>query len=394
MSRAPNKLNAKTLLRINMRILTLIHEFPPIGGGGGRAAYDICLELAARGHDVTVLTAHMAGLPLNEMQDGFRVVRIPSKRTEAFVASFQTMLAFDLAGLWAGLTLIWRSRPDIIHTHFAVPAGALAFALSLLTGVPYILTAHLGDVPGGVPEKTAHWFRWLKPFTNPIWRRAKQVAAVSEFTRQLALAHYPVDIRVIPNGADFTRLVTEKIEVNKTPRIVFAGRFMPQKNPLAIVRALSALKDLDWTCSMLGDGPLFDQVKAEIEKHGMTERFHLTGWVTPADVLNEFSQSDILFMPSLSEGLPVVGVDALVKGLAIVASRIGGFLDLVESDRNGYLVEIQDEAGFSSALRDLLSNRERLAEFRRASLEKSKDFDIGKIADQYETIMRSVVGES
>lgn len=377
-----------------MRILTIIHEFPPIGGGGGRAAYDICSELAARGHDVTVLTAHMDGLPLDEMQDGFHVVRIPSKRTEAFVASFQTMLAFDLAGLWAGLTLIWRSRPDIIHTHFAVPAGALAFALSLLTGVPYILTAHLGDVPGGVPEKTAHWFRWLKPFTNPIWRRAKQVAAVSEFTRQLALAHYPVDIRVIPNGADSTHLVTEKIEVNETPRIVFAGRFMPQKNPLAIVRVLSTLKDLDWTCAMLGDGPMFGEVKSEIEKHGMSRRFHLTGWVTPADVLNEFSRSDILFMPSLSEGLPVVGVDALVKGLAIVASRIGGFFDLVDSDRNGCLIEVQDEAGFSSALRELLSNREKLTEFRRASLEKSKDFDIGKIADQYETIMRNVVGES
>lgn len=377
-----------------MRILTLIHEFPPIGGGGGRAAYDICSELAARGHDVTVLTAHMDGLPLDETQDGFRVVRIPSKRTEAFVASFQTMLAFDLAGLWAGLSLIWRSRPDIIHTHFAVPAGALAFALSLLTGVPYILTAHLGDVPGGVPEKTAHWFRWLKPFTNPIWRRAKQVAAVSEFTRQLALAHYPVDIRVIPNGADSTHLVMEKIEVNETPRIVFAGRFMPQKNPLAIVRVLSTLTDLDWTCAMLGDGPMFEEVKSEIEKHGMSQRFHLTGWVTPADVLNDFSRSDILFMPSLSEGLPVVGVDALVKGLAIVASRIGGFFDLVEADRNGYLIEIQDEAGFSSALRELLSNREKLTEFRRASLEKSKDFDIGKIADQYETIMRSVVGES
>lgn len=374
-----------------MRILTLIHEFPPIGGGGGRAAYDICCELAARGHDVTVLTAHMDGLPLDEKQDGFRLVRIPSKRTEAFTASFETMLSFDLAGLRAGLPLIWRFRPDIIHTHFAVPAGALSFALSLLTGVPYILTAHLGDVPGGVPEKTARWFRWLEPFTKPIWRRARQVVAVSEFTRQLALAHYPVDIRVIPNGADFTHLVTEEIEVSATPHIVFAGRFVSQKNPLAIVRVLSALNDLDWTCSMLGDGPMFEEVKAEIEKQGMSKRFRLAGWVTPAEVLKEFSRSDILFMPSLSEGLPVVGVDALVKGLAIVASRIGGFLDLVDPGQNGYLIDLKDEAAFSSALRELISERGRLVQFRRASLEKAKNFDIGKIVDQYEAIMQSAV---
>ena len=100
-------------------------------------------------------------------------------------------------------------------------------------------------------------------------------------------------------------------------------------------------------------------------------------------------------MPSLSEGLPVVGVDALVKGLAIVASRIGGFLDLVTPNENGYLIEVKDEAAFSSALRDLLSNRERLVNFRRASLEKAKNFDIEKIVDQYEAIMKkTVIGES
>lgn len=373
-----------------MRILTIIHEFPPIGGGGGRAAYDICRELAARGHDVTVLTAHMKGLPLEEMQDGFRVVRIRSMRTEPFVASFWTMLAFDLAGLWAGLALIKRFNPDIIHTHFAVPAGALTFALSRITGVPYILTAHLGDVPGGVPEKTAQWFRWIQPFTKPIWKNASQVVAVSEFTRQIALKHYPVDVHVIPNGADFSHLVTKNVEVNQAPRIVFAGRFVSQKNPLAIIRVLSTLKDLNWTCAMLGDGPYFDEVKAEIERQGMMDRFYLSGWVTPAVVLREFSTSDILFMPSLSEGLPVVGVDALVKGLAIVASRIGGFLDLVDPGKNGYLIDLTDEAGFSSALRELISNRVLLAQFRCASLEKAKDFDIEKIVEQYAGIMENV----
>ncbi|NJN79096.1 MAG: glycosyltransferase, partial [Anaerolineales bacterium] len=185
-----------------MRILTVIYEFPPIGGGGGRAAYDICKELTTRGHDVTVLTAHMQGLPKIEMQDGIRLVRISSFRTEAFVASFWTMLAFILIGFLVSLRLIFFHRPDVIHTHFAVPSGALAWMLSVLTGIPYILTAHLGDVPDGVPEKTASWFRWLEPFTRPIWKHAKKVIAVSEFTRHLALKHYDVNIQVIPNGAD------------------------------------------------------------------------------------------------------------------------------------------------------------------------------------------------
>ncbi|MDO9299801.1 MAG: glycosyltransferase family 4 protein, partial [Anaerolineales bacterium] len=256
-----------------MRILTLIYEFPPIGGGGGRAAYDICKGLVARGHEVTVLTAHMQELPFEEYKDGIRLVRISSLRRDTFGASFMTMLGYVLSGLWAGLRLIRLDRPDIIHTHFAVPSGALAWMLSIVTGIPYILTAHLGDVPGGVPEKTGKWFRWIEPFTHPIWKRAKKVIAVSEHTRQLALQHYSVNIEVVPNGADVKHLAPSKIKVNLPPRLVFAGRFVPQKNPFAIIKTLSQLKDLNWNCSMLGDGPLFEDVKREIEKAGMSERF-------------------------------------------------------------------------------------------------------------------------
>ena len=376
-----------------MRILTVIYEFPPIGGGGGRAAYDICKELVSRGHDVTVLTAHMHGLPFQNSEDGIRVVRISSLRKEPFRATFFTMLAYVLAGLWAGLRLIYIHRPDIIHTHFAVPSGALAWTLSVLTGIPYVLTAHLGDVPGGVPEKTGKWFRWLEPFTKPIWKRAKKVVAVSEFTRQLALIHYAVDVQVIPNGVDVLHLVPAEIKRSKQPHLVFAGRFVYQKNPIAIIKILSQVKDLDWTCSMLGDGPMFGDVKKEIARNGMADRFILPGWVTPEDVLAQFSQSDILFMPSFSEGLPVVGVQALAKGLAIVASRIGGFLDLVDHEKNGYLIEVHDHVVFSQVLRDLISNREMLLQFRKASIEKSRDFDIQKVVEKYQLIFQNVLDE-
>ncbi len=374
-----------------MRILTLIYEFPPVGGGGGRAAYDICKGLAARGHEVTVLTAHMQGLPFEEYKDGIRLVRISSLRREMFGASFMTMLAYVLAGLWAGSRLIGRDRPDIIHAHFAVPTGALAWMLSILTGIPYILTVHLGDVPGGVPEKTGKWFRWVEPFTVPIWKRAKKIIAVSEHTRQLALKHYSVNVEVVPNGADVKHLAPSEIKLNTPPRLIFAGRFVPQKNPFAIIQVLSQLKDLNWTCSMLGDGPLFEDVKHEIEKAGMSERFDLPGWVTPDTVLEYFAKSDILFMPSLSEGLPVVGVQALATGLAIVASKIGGFLDLVDNGKNGYLIEVRDVSAFSNSLREIISDPSVLLRLREASVEKSHQFDIQKVAEQYQAILQGVL---
>jgi glycosyltransferase involved in cell wall biosynthesis len=293
---------------------------------------------------------------------------------------------YFLSGLWAGYRLIKRWQPDMIHVHFAVPGGALAWALSKLTGVPYVMTVHLGDVPGGVPEKTSLWFRWVMPFTHSIWRDAKRVVAVSEFTRQLALKHYRRKIEVIPNGVDLDRVRPASIRVQKPARIVFAGRLIQQKNPLQIVYTLAEVKDLPWECVIIGDGPLMSDVQRAIAECGLQERFTLTGWITPERVLEWFDRCDILFMPSFSEGMPVVGVQALAKGLAIVVSKIGGFVDIVDDRINGYLLELERPFEFSSALRDLLSNETRLIQFREASLKKVTQFDIVHIAEQYEQI--------
>jgi len=376
-----------------MRILVLIHEYPPIGGGGGRVAQDLCLGLAKLGFEVTVLTAHFQGLPLDESAGGVRVIRLKSLRREPYKASFIAMGAYLLTGWTAGIKLARQWKPDLIHVHFAVPAGALAWGLRRWTGIPYVLTAHLGDVPGGVPEKTGRWFRWIYPFVPPIWRSARRVIAVSEFTRQLAGRHYSVPIDVIPNGVDLSDLDPGKIHVGEPPQIVFAGRFVAQKNPLQIVRTLAQLRHLPWRCVMAGDGPLRPDIEAAIEQQGMGERFTLPGWITPEQVIAFYKESDVLFMPSLSEGFPVAGVQGLAMGLAVVASRIGGWMDLVNHGENGFLVDPAHEQGYIEALDDLLGDPQRLYRFRQASREIANKFDLAGIVDQYARVYREVASK-
>lgn len=379
-----------------MRILVLTYEFPPVGGGGGRAARDICEKLVERGHEVTVLTSHLKGLSRVEMLSGVRVVRTPSLRRKAFVATFYDMGAYVISGILAGIRILRDWKPDVIQVHFAVPTGPAGWTLSHLSPlvlnrrVPYILTAHLGDVPGGVPEKTKTWFRWIYPFTPPIWKDAAQVVAVSEFTRQLAIKHYPVDIQVLPNGVDTLALDPGEIQVGNPVRIIFAGRFMAQKNLLQIIRVLSGLSDLPWRCRLLGDGPLRPQIEAEIAATGLQERFELPGWVTPEQVLEQYAQSDILFMPSLVEGFPLTGVQGAAMGLALIASRVGGFIDLIHPGENGYLYDPMDTQGMQAGLRSLLSNPELLLQMRRNSRSLSKRFDLNNIVDDYEVIFNRV----
>jgi glycosyltransferase involved in cell wall biosynthesis len=220
------------------------------------------------------------------------------------------------------------------------------------------------------------------------------VVAVSEHTRSLALKHYPVEIAVIPNGVDIEALTPLNLNPGLPPRIVFAGRFVPQKAPLQVVRTLAELRHLPWTCAMLGDGPLRPQVESEIAAQGLQDRISLPGWVTPEEVIEVFRQSDVLFMPSLSEGLPVVGVQALALGLAIVASRVGGFIELVEEGGNGFLSNPEDQAHFVNSLRILIEERDRLAEFRQTSRERATRFDLRAVGLAYEAVLKQAIDQT
>jgi glycosyltransferase involved in cell wall biosynthesis len=219
--------------------------------------------------------------------------------------------------------------------------------------------------------------------------------AVSEHTRTLARQRYPaVDIQVIPNGVDVQALVPPDLNPGRPPRLVFAGRFVAQKAPLQVIRTLASLRDLPWTCTMLGDGPLRPQVEREIAANGLQERIRLPGWVTPQSVVETFGRSDVLFMPSLSEGLPVVGVQALAMGLAVVASRVGGFGELVEDGENGFLHAPQDQSGFAASLQALIEDPDRLGRFRSVSRARAVNFDICAVGQAYEAVLERAAGEA
>ncbi len=96
-------------------------------------------------------------------------------------------------------------------------------------------------------------------------------------------------------------------------------------------------------------------------------------------------------MPSLSEGFPLTGVQGLAMGLAIVASQVGGFMDLVIPGENGYLCLPNDLAGMQNALRQLLTDGYLLQRMRERSREHSRQFDLATVVTGYEEIFVNVV---
>lgn len=375
--------------RAAVKILVLCYEYPPVGGGGGRVAATVAEELAARGHEVRVLTAGLKHLPPREERNGVTILRAESFRQREDTCSVPEMGLYLLTNFWPALQLARSWRPDIIHAHFAVPTGVLAMPVGRLLGIPYVLTAHLGDVPGGVPEQTEGLFRLVNPVAKRIWARASRTTAVSSHVATLANRAYQISPDIILNGVKRSSLTLDFSE-KATPKIVMLGRLSVQKNPLLAIESLARIKDLPWSFEIIGKGPLGATAREKATALGIADRIVWRGWLSAGEVSQSLLQADILLMTSLHEGLPMAAVEALQHGVAIVGSRIPGLADVISEGKNGVFCDLTAES-FAQSLRRLLENRSLLTKLRQGSLERSAEFDLDRQVDIYEKVLRQAV---
>ncbi|MEI6072120.1 MAG: glycosyltransferase family 4 protein [Verrucomicrobiae bacterium] len=374
-----------------MRILTLCYEYPPVGGGGGRMAHNVAAALVRRGHEVRVQTAWMKGLPKNEVRDGVEIFRTFAFRRRADLCTVPEMAGYLATSFLPSLAHIRNWKPDIVHAHFAVPTGVLALACRVFTGKPYVLTAHLGDLPGGNPDQTDALFHILNPLIRPVWKNAAGISASSSFAAGLARTAYDVAPQIILNGIP----MQGRAETARPPAHPIAlaaiGRFNPQKNFPWMLRTLAGC-GFPWALTLIGDGAQRGEIEAAIRAAGLGDRVRMLGW-TSEDVMRDvLARADILLMPSTSEGNPVAAIEALKHGVAILGSDIGGLSDLIEDGRNGFAVPIATPAAFQEKLSLLASDPALLHRMKSRSLEISKRFDLVSLAEAFETLLRESSG--
>ena len=373
-----------------MKILVLCYEYPPVGGGGGRMAHNVGSALVRRGHQVRVQTVRMPDLPAHEVRDGVEIFRTSGFRHRADFCTVPEMAGYLATSFLPSLRHIREWRPDIVHAHFAVPTGALALACKVLTGVPYVLTAHLGDLPGGNPDQTGGLFRILNPFIKPIWNNAAGISASSSFAFGLARAAYGVKPRVILNGISMEGKRVTADRPSSPLELVAVGRFNPQKNFPWMIGALAGC-DFPWRLSLIGDGSQRADIESAVRAAGVEGRVSLMGWVAESAMREVLANSDVLLMPSTSEGNPVAAIEALKRGVAILGSDIGGLSDLIENGTNGFAVPIATPEMFREKLAWLAAHPDSLHKMKAASLEAADRFDLDKISADFESLLSNSV---
>lgn len=376
-----------------MKVLVLCYEYPPLGGGGGRVAKTVAEALVARGHEVRVQTAALGWRSIREAIGGVEVFRTASGRRAPERCALHEMAAYCLTSFLPALRHVREWQPEVIHAHFVLPTGLLAWAVHRLTGVPYVLTAHLGDVPGGAPGQTEGLFRVVTPFARLVWSEAAGHTAVSAWVCELATRAFHRKPEIILNGIQLGENAPQHDTTRTTRHLVFVGRLNPQKCPLFLIDVLRQLPSRDWRLTVVGDGELMPELRERVSSAGLAERVRLTGWLDGPAVERVLQDADIFLLPSTFEGLPVAATEALKHGLALLVSDIPGLHDVVDDGVNGFRLPPGDAALWAEKIGSLLGQPSRLAAMQQASWEKVQTFDLRHRAAQYDALLSRAAGQ-
>jgi glycosyltransferase involved in cell wall biosynthesis len=333
-----------------VKVVVLTTSYPRFpGDAAGRFVADAVEHVRTRGVEVDVVSpasfrhfgiAYGGGVASNLRHPG-RAVLLP-----AFLASF------------AHAARRACRDADLVHAHWW-PAGAVA----RLTGVPYVVQLWGTDVElvRRVPP--------LRPVARNVLKSAELVICASRALADEARLLGAREIRVIPSGVNVPAQVGPEED---PPHVLFAGRLSPEKGVLDLLAAANGLPLV-----VVGDGPLRRQVPQAI------------GFVPHDELGRLYARAAVVACPSRREGFGVVAAEAMAHGRPVVASAVGGLLDLVADGETGILVPPGDVAALRAALERLLGDsalRKRLGEAgrERARAELAWDVVLDRTLEAYE----------
>jgi glycosyltransferase involved in cell wall biosynthesis len=345
----------------------LISGFYPGIGGGERQAQRLSKALIASGWSVRVLTRRHTGypdwpdLPPKDVVDGIPLTRLYSRGSLKIGASL-----YVLNGLWH---LLRRGRSGIYHAHDIGTVGWLAVAARYLLGGRCFIKLRSGRLYYK-QQYASLLARWQ---FSTLLRLADKVIVVNSEVEQLLSEMGIPEQRVIriPNSVDTDNFrppsAEEKLAVRRRlglsvykAVLLYVGRLDPIKGVDVLLRAWALVPEHLRAHSQLvlvGDGAERENLLHLANSLNMQESVSLTG--LQQAVRDYYWASDVFVLPSRTEGMSNSMVEAMACGLPVVASNVGGALDLVQADGNGLLFESEDQRDLAQKLGLMLNMADR-----------------------------------
>ncbi len=230
---------------------------------------------------------------------------------------------------------------------------------------------------------------------------ARFAVAISDFGRSqlmtLVAEERWGDVHLVRCGIDPREFAAGPAPHNRDPHILCVGRLVALKGHPLLVSACAELhaRGIPARLTLVGEGPERSRLESLARRHGIGDHVRFTGAVGQDEIRDLYRSADVFCLPSLSEGLPVVLMEAMALGVPVLSTRIMGIPELIEDGRSGLLVSPGRVDQVAAALERLLTDPELRARLAAGAREKVRsEFDVDVWARRLREVLTTTVGTS
>lgn len=364
----------------------------PTYGGSGVVATELGKSLANRGHSVHFISYKQpARLDFFTGNIFFHEVYVSHYPLFDF-PPYETALTSRL------VDVVKFEKLDVLHVHYAIPhASAAVMAKQILAAegihIPIVTTLHGTDITLVGKDKS------FEPVVSYSLNQSDGVTAVSASLKHDTYEHFHVskDIEVIPNFIDFERFSKQAKEhfkkavaPNGEKLLVHTSNFRKVKRVEDVVRVFAKVREhVKSKLILVGDGPERQNIEQLCRELDICDGVSFLG---KQDAVEEvLSISDLFLMPSETESFGLAALEAMACEVPVISSNAGGIPELNIDGKTGFMCNVGDVDTMAEKAVYILSDDDRLKQFKRNARERALDFHIDKIVPQYEAMYDRVI---
>ena len=358
-----------------MKKKTILYVMPQFGLAGAETMCENLINAVNKDkYNIIILSLYNYHSAITERleKNKFKIIYLDKKS------------GLDLSMIKKIKKVIKEVQPDIIHTHrYVLEYVYPALLFKKFKKIKMIHTVHniaSKEVIKPLQLLQHHLFR--KKLVTPV--------AISEIIQDSIVELYGLkkdEVPVIYNGINLKNCIV-KDDYSKFKTILHIGRFENQKNHFELIDLFSKFieenKLDDVKLKLIGDGPLFEDVKKYIIDKKMEKKILLLGNRTSC--YNDLHDADLFVLPSKYEGMPMTIIEAMGTGLPIIANNVGGIPNMITSSFEGFLANSNLE--FNNMLNEVYSNPKLRKKIGKNALKKSIFFDSETMAKKYEELYK------
>ncbi|MGY8988233.1 MAG: N-acetyl-alpha-D-glucosaminyl L-malate synthase BshA [Flavobacteriales bacterium] len=364
----------------------------PTYGGSGVVATELGIALANKGHEVHFIS-YSQPFRLDSFSENtfFHEVRVPDYPLFDYTP-YELNLTSKL------VDVVMHEKLDLLHVHYAIPHASAAISAKLILetkgiNIPIVTTLHGTDITLLGKDNS------FKPVIEYAINKSDAVTAVSDDLRKETYSHFNIDkdIKMIPNFIDSNLYnikqkdsFRRKFAAADEKIITHISNFRKVKRVEDVLSVFNKVqKKVKVKLLLIGDGPERERMERMCRKLDLCDKIKFMGKVKAVESF--LSISDLFLLPSQTESFGLVALEAMASHVAVVSTNSGGLAEVNVEGITGYLSDVGDVKQMSENAIQLLSDDDKLEEFKENAFNHSKKFDLPNILPLYEFLYEKLL---